>query len=257
MSTIVFGLYFFTTATIASFFIACLRVCFLPWDPQGRVTHRLTGRLAFHYIAINPGWLVEFENMEYLKAVSTFIMVANHQSLLDVLVLSRLNANFKWVAKIQIMRMLGVGQLMHINQYVPVAHGDIRSVRRMWRRCRHWLQQGVSIFIFPEGERSFDGTLLPFKDGPFRLSCETNTPVLPVVIDGTREALPRGGWRMKMDKQIKVKLLPPVHPGEFDCDPKRLNAAVRGMIEEELQRVQSASSTTDSARPAVVDHAIA
>src|SRR6185437_6082953 len=161
--SILFCLYFFSTSTIGACLIALTRVLLSRRDPQGRVAHRLTLWLSHHYIMLNPGWRLDIEDLAQVSGKQTFVLVANHQSLIDVLVLSRLNFYYKWVAKVQIWRMLGVGQLMRINRYIPLAPGDMRSVRRMMRRSLRHLQEGTSIFIFPEGERTFDGRLLQFK----------------------------------------------------------------------------------------------
>jgi 1-acyl-sn-glycerol-3-phosphate acyltransferase len=250
-----FCIYFFGTTAVAALLIGAVRLLARAADRQGRLAHRLTCALSHHYVRLNRGWQIELEGVEHLDEHKTFVMVANHQSLIDVLVLSGLGGFFKWVAKAQVWKMLGVGQLARINDYIPVAHGDLRSVRRMMRRCRAWLERGVSIFIFPEGERSFDGRLLQFKDGPFRLACETNTPVLPIVIDGTMFILPRGGWRVNFDVPVRVKVLPPVHPREVNYDPKALNRLVKRLIAAELEGAEGSATVYDLSRPAIIDHA--
>lgn len=230
--------YFYLSALLASLFIGLLRLILLPVDRHGKTAHTLTRLLSLHYIALNKGWAVSYEGLEHLQEGTTYVIVANHQSVLDVLVLARLNAFYKWIAKRQILKLLGVAQLARINQYIPVAHGELRSVRQMMRLSKTWLKRGVSIVIFPEGERTISGELLEFKDGPFRLACATNTPVLPVVIHGTYEILPRGSWLLNFGRSVAVKVLPPVEPQSFNNDAKALNTAVREMIWVELSRLQ-------------------
>jgi 1-acyl-sn-glycerol-3-phosphate acyltransferase len=255
LHSVAFCIYFFGTTTVAAWLIAAVRLLARSFDRDGRLAHRLTCALSHHYVKVNRGWQIHLEGVEHLDQKKTFVMVANHQSLIDVLVLSGLGGFFKWVAKAQVWKMPGVGHLARINNYIPVAHGDLRSVRRMMRRCRTWLERGISIFIFPEGERSFDGKLLQFKDGPFRLACETNTPVLPIVIDGTMSILPRGGWRVNFQTPVYVKVLPPVYPREVNWDPKALNKLVKRLIAAELEGNENAAAVYDLTRPAIIDHA--
>ena len=69
------------------------------------------------------------------------------------------------------------------------------------------LQQQVSVMIFPEGTRSRDGELLPFKDGAFRLALEAGVPIVPLVVAGTRDAMAKGSFRFQ---RARVKVLPPI-----------------------------------------------
>jgi 1-acyl-sn-glycerol-3-phosphate acyltransferase len=241
--SILFCLYFFSSATVGACLIALIKLLLSRHDPRGKLAHRLTLLLSHHYIMLNPGWRLEIEDLAAVSNSQPFVLVSNHQSLIDVLVLSRLNFHYKWVAKVQIWRMLGVGQLMRINRYIPVAPGDLRSIRRMMRRCMKHLEEGTSIFIFPEGERTVDGSLLQFKDGPFRLACETDTPVLPIAIDGTRHILPRGAWLVDFNRTIKLRILPPVYPAEANYNPKEMSRLV-----SELIAAQLSSTSTHSAR---------
>jgi 1-acyl-sn-glycerol-3-phosphate acyltransferase len=238
--------YFYTSALAASVIIGCLHLLLAPFDPHGKTAHTLTRLLSWHYIALNRGWQVEYQGLEHLDSATTFVIVANHQSLLDVLVLARLNAFYKWIAKKQISHLIGVAQLVRINQYIPVTHGEIASVRRMMRLSKKWLRRGVSVIIFPEGERTVSGALLEFKDGPFRLACSTSTPVLPVVICGTYDILPRGAWMINFGRKVSIKVLPPVHPESFDNDAHTLNCAVREMIAVELTRLTTTPGDASS-----------
>ena len=84
--------------------------------------------------------------------------------------------------------------------------------------CGQWLESGVSVGIFPEGTRSRDGRLGSFKPGAFRVALTHGVRVLPLVIDGSREALPRGSWTWLGEspyKSIRIKVLEPIDPAEL------------------------------------------
>lgn len=223
-------------------------------DEFARVAHVISRKLAYHNIQVNPGWRCEFEGLDNLDLTRTYVFVANHQSMTDIGVLASLPVHYKWIAKIQIFRMPGVGELMRINRYIAVGHGDMKSVRRMMKDGRQSLADGVSLFIFPEGRRSLDGELCEFKRGPFRLACETNTLVLPVVIDGTRKVLSTGEWILDFNATIKVSILPPLSPGDFDNNPNSLCAAAKQAMRVKLAKLRNhelpAASPVESKRVA-------
>lgn len=234
--SIVYYMYFYSFC-----FFGCLPVGlasllsrFTQFDKQKRIAHWLTRGVGYHLIRLNPFWKIEFENLDYLEPGRTYVIVANHQSLCDVLALCGLPHFYKWIAKEQIFAMPAVGTLLRLNSSVRVAPGTVSSVRKMMRDARRYLKSGVSIFIFPEGARTEDGNLLPFKEGPFRLAVESETPVLPIVLDGTRDILPRGAWIIDFRARVRVKLLKPIEVDRKSTNISQLCNDVRRLIEDEL-----------------------
>jgi 1-acyl-sn-glycerol-3-phosphate acyltransferase len=90
--------------------------------------------------------------------------------LLDILVLFRIYKHFKWVSKIENFRLPCIGWNMRLNRYIPLRRGDRESVRQMMDACETTLRAGSSIMMFPEGTRSKNGVLQPFKTGAFELA---------------------------------------------------------------------------------------
>jgi 1-acyl-sn-glycerol-3-phosphate acyltransferase len=138
------------------------------------------------------------------------VMVANHQSLLDILVLFRLFVHFKWVSKAELFRIPCVGWNMTLNRYIRLQRGDPESIATMMRDAERTLAEGSSLMIFPEGTRSADGHLKPFKHGAFTLALRARVPLLPVVIEGTSDALPKRGFVLHGVHAIRVRILPEV-----------------------------------------------
>ena len=134
---------------------------------------------------------------EHLVRGRTYVMVANHLSLLDILVLFRLFRHFTWVSKAENFRVPFVGWNMRLNAYIPLRRGDKESVAAMLATAEADLREGIPLMIFPEGTRSRDGALRPFKDGAFDLALRTGVPVLPIVVRGTGDALPRRGFVLR------------------------------------------------------------
>jgi 1-acyl-sn-glycerol-3-phosphate acyltransferase len=110
----------------------------------------------------------------------------------------------------------------------------------MMRDSEEALDGGSSIMIFPEGTRSADGNLRPFKSGAFELAWRTHSPVLPIVIDGTAHALPRRGILLEPGQRIRVRVLPPILPDSAP-DAEGLNHLVHTTIAHQLADLRAHS----------------
>ena len=160
-----------------------------PFDQRRRLLHLFTCFWASLYTWLNPAWPVEVLGREKIRRDAAYVMIANHLSLLDILVLFRLFTHFKWVSKIENFRIPFIGWNMRLNRYIELKRGDRESVVRMLEACRRTLGEGNSIMMFPEGTRSSDGRLRRFKEGAFGLALDTKGPILPIVVQGTADAL--------------------------------------------------------------------
>ena len=179
----------------------------LPFDKRLFLLHRFSCYWASLYTWANPWWKVKIENREKINTDKTYIIASNHQSVLDILVLYRLMVHFKWVSKIENFRIPVIGWNMRMNRYIKVRRGDKESIARMMEACKKNLDSGSSVMIFPVGTRSLNGTIGKFKEGAFILAKETGRPLLPVILDGSGEALPKKGILLRKKQLIRVKVL--------------------------------------------------
>jgi 1-acyl-sn-glycerol-3-phosphate acyltransferase len=186
-----------------------------PFDRRLRLLHRFTCFWASLYTWCNPVWQVEVRGREKIDPRATYVMVANHQSLLDILVLFRLFTHFKWVSKIENFRVPLIGWNMTLNRYIKLRRGDKESILAMLREARRALRARNSIMMFPEGTRSADGRLRAFKTGAFQIAQQTQRPILPIVVDGTAAALPKRGFVLQGRHRITVTVLDALHYAEF------------------------------------------
>lgn len=199
----------------------------VPFDPRKRALHQFTCFWASLYTWLNPAWRVTITGRELVAKDTTYMFVANHLSLLDILVLFRLFYDFKWVSKIEIFKVPVIGWNMSMNGYIPLRRGDRESVIVMMGKCAKALAQGSSVMMFPEGTRSATGELKAFKTGAFELALDANVPVVPIVIQGTHDALPKHGFVLQGRHEITVTVLPPFQPeGTVD----EVTAQARGAI---------------------------
>lgn len=184
-------------------------------------------------MAVAQLWKVRIEHHDRLPRRAPAVLVANHQSSVDIMVLFALNRPFRWVAKASLFAVPFLGWTMWMARYVPIRRGDRHSREKMMKRCLDLLAQNTPIAIFPEGTRSTEASMRPFKRGAFILACEAKVPVVPIVIHGTRNALPRNALIFASQDVCRpvVHVLEPVHPEEFDFDPCRLMQEVRERME--------------------------
>ena len=229
---------FLTTTSILLFPVAVVTwVVTSPFDPRKRVLHQFTCFWASLYTWFNPAWPVTIENREKIDRDTAYVMVGNHQSLLDILVFFRLFNHFKWVSKIENFKIPFIGWNMRLNQYVPLKRGDKASIVQMLRLCRETLAAGNSIMMFPEGTRSPDGRLRKFKSGAFELAKDSGKPILPLVITGTSDALPKRGFVLRGRHRIRIKVLDEIPYASFSDEPvDELTARVRNLIAAELEK---------------------
>jgi 1-acyl-sn-glycerol-3-phosphate acyltransferase len=178
-----------------------------PFDRNKRALHLFTCFWASLYTWFNPAWRVHVEGRERIRRDATYVMVANHQSLLDILVLFRLFVHFKWVSKIENFRVPFIGWNMSLNGYVKLRRGDKQSIGEMMSTCARVLDDGSSIMMFPEGTRSPDGRLRAFKHGAFTLAQGSGCPLLPILVEGTADALPKRGFVLQGRHAIRIRIL--------------------------------------------------
>jgi 1-acyl-sn-glycerol-3-phosphate acyltransferase len=164
-------------------------------------------------------------------------MVANHLSFLDILVLFRLHTHFKWVSKVENFRVPFIGWNMSLNRYIRLKRGDRSSVVQMMKACEETLAQGNSIMMFPEGTRSPTGRMRSFKAGAFELALKTGSPLQPLVIHGTSDALPKRGFVLRGRHPIKVTVLDVLPYEHFSgLSAEDLSEHVRNLIVEQLEK---------------------
>ncbi len=184
----------------------------LPFDRNLLVQHLFTCWWAALYIYLHPGWRLRVEGREKIPWSGPAIVVANHQSQIDALVAFALYRPFKPVAKSVMLWVPIFGWNMMMNRYITLARGERKSVARMAEDCRYWLRRGVPVMIYPEGTRSPDGEIKEFKNGAFTLAVEENCPVIPVVIEGTRDALPKNSPLLGLRANLRARVLDPILP---------------------------------------------
>ncbi len=204
-------------------------------DPERQIPHRI-GTFFWGWMvwALNPFWRLEIEGIERLREGGPYLICSNHQSMLDVLVLMALRGDFKWVSGVRFFKVPMLAAYMRITGYIAADLKNPFSAAGILEACGEWLRKNVSVGMFPEGTRSPDGRLGPFKAGAFRVAVEESVSVLPVAIDGTHPLLPKGSWTYTGDTPfavVRVRVCKPIElDGLPEATPAELSAACREAI---------------------------
>ena len=235
----ILSLSFWTFLVLSS--LALFPVAVLIWaltvgfDRRLVALHRFTCFWASLYTWLNPAWPVTVEGRERIPRDVACVIVSNHQSFVDILVLFRLFTHFKWVSKIENFRVPLIGWNMSLNRYIKLIRGKRESVLQMMRDCEATLAGGSSVMIFPEGTRSVDGRLRDFKGGAFEIALRTRSPIVPIALDGTSRALPKRGYLLQGKHPIHVRVLEPIPPASFaNLSVEELTERVRACIAAQL-----------------------
>lgn len=204
-------------------------------DPALYRTGRWFRRLGVAMTKVNPFWHIEVSGVRVEDPRNPYVVVSNHQSQADIPIISRLPWEMKWVAKAELFRIPVVGWMMRLAGDISVNRQDRMSRARVLVTAKDYLKKRCSVIFFPEGTRSRDGRVLPFTDGAFRLAVSAKVPILPLVIDGTQDALPKHNWKFGNAHAIRLKVLPPVDTtGIKTEDVPALREKVRDMILSQL-----------------------
>ena len=212
-----------------------LRLLTFPFDRHRMLVSWSLVWLGRAMIRVYPLWDVRVEGT--LPAPpQTYVVVPNHQSLVDALAVACLPANLKWIGKRSAFQLPWLGWAFSLAGYVPVVRSDRADGRRALARLRRYLAEGVPVGLFAEGTRSRNGQLKDFKAGPFKLAIEAGVPVIPVAISGAGAAMPADQPWIRPSR-ITVRILEPIPTRGLTAeDVEPLRATVRQRLLDAVEK---------------------
>lgn len=183
---------------------------------------------------------IRISGREHMKANQVYIIVSNHQSLADIPLVSHLKLDTKWLAKVELFRLPVVGWMLRMAGDIPVDRAVPRQGAKAMLRCAKYLRQSCSVVFFPEGGRSPNGEVQPFNEGAFQLAIREQVPILPIVVEGTGQALPAKTWLFGKSRDIQLRVLEAVSMDGWEMKQSAaLRDAVRQLIVDELSRLRA------------------
>lgn len=237
------AIYYLFLVLLCTFFMilsaVALVVC-MPFDKSRRAVHELSRVLVRTFFLIPPLWRQRVEGLEHVDRSKSYVIVLNHNTVIDIPALYYVPLNFRWVSKREVFRVPFFGQYL-------VLHGDIcidrgrasEALEQLLREGKKWIARGASVAIFPEGTRSKDGEIHRFKAGAFTLAREAGVEILPVVLDGTKTLIRKNGlfnWR----NRITLRVLPPVPAERIAAeDPHALMQSVHDDMSAALAEMRN------------------
>ena len=181
---------------------------------NGNVPH-LMARFWANSILWVSGVRVTVTGTGNLDPGRSYIYMPNHQSNADIpLLLGRLPVQFRWLAKAELFKIPVFGRAMRGVGYISIDRSNRKSAFESLERAAETIRNGTSVLIFPEGTRSRDGGILPFKKGGFVLAVDSGVPIVPVIIKGTRGIIPKGHFMIR-PAPVSMEILEPVETAGY------------------------------------------
>ncbi|MDR3164316.1 MAG: 1-acyl-sn-glycerol-3-phosphate acyltransferase [Synergistaceae bacterium] len=198
--------------------------------------------LLYHRVSVRG--LSDLKKFLAAREGKPVILAANHESYLDPPLIGMLFPNaIRFIAWDGLFKFRFFAALIRALGAVPVNHENKNSAASLLRNVMEFIKQGFSVLIFPEGERSRDGTLGTLEGGVALISSKTNVPIVPVWIDGTFEAYPLFR-KFPRPKHVAVTFGKPIFPDDIprDVPEKERRRVLLDSLERELTAMRDASS---------------
>ena len=214
----------------------------------GNITplYRVGMKLAITGVRL-AGVKIEIRGLENLQPSRSYIFMSNHVSNLDPPVyIPSIPGRCSVLIKKEVFRLPIFGRALRMAEMVPVDRSNREAAIESMRAAAQVLRRGLNMVVFPEGTRSPDGRLLPFKKGPFHMAIEAGVPVIPVTILGTAECWPKGSWALRPGNTTVI-FHPPIEPRTFS-DRDTLMVQVREIIASALPQTSKVPGQTEAPR---------
>lgn len=176
-----------------------------PFDRNGNIVHHYARWWARIQLLVS-GVRIKVKGLEHLDRESPYVYMSNHQGSYDIFaLLSCLPVQFRWIAKKELFVIPILGWAMRAANYISIDRSGKRKTLESIERAADKIRGGVSVVIFPEGTRSRDGSIQPFKRGGFTLAIKSGVPIIPITINGSRDVMPRESMRVRPG-EIRVSI---------------------------------------------------
>ena len=197
-------IYLWTVSVTVVLGLVCILIA--SFDRTGNAIHNVIRAWARSILWVSRV-RVELNGMEHIDTRGSCILMSNHQSNFDIpVLLGSLAVQTRWLAKAELFKIPIFGHAMRRSGFISIDRSNRESAFKSLKEAAETIRAGTSVLIFPEGTRSDDGRIKPFKKGGFVLAVDAAVPVVPIVIDGTFEVMPKQRLRIQ-PRRVAVNIL--------------------------------------------------
>ncbi len=191
-----------------------LAVFTYPFDRKGTAAH-WCGRIWAKAALLANQVRVRLEGLENVEGTGPYIFMSNHQGSYDIFaLLGYLPFQFKWLAKKELFSIPILGWAMSAAGYISIDRKGTRATVEAMRAAARKIRDGMSVVIFPEGSRTPDGSIQPFRKGGFTLAIRSQVPIVPIAISGSREIMAKDRLTANAG-EIRVRIGPPIETHDY------------------------------------------
>ncbi len=236
---------FYVVLVVSSLFlgVSAILTLFITKKPNwGHFHARLWGLVQLKAAGVK----VRLTGKEKIDTSKAYVYMANHQSWFDIFVLlAYIPGQFRWLAKEELFRIPIVGKAMEVIGYIPIDRSNRSKAFQSLAKAAEQIRNGTSVMIFPEGTRSSDGILQPFKKGGFILAIQSQQPIVPISISGSYRILPKGKWLVRPGL-IQVTIHDPIPTAGLELKDRnvlvdKVRECILGGLSPEEQGVKKAA----------------
>jgi 1-acyl-sn-glycerol-3-phosphate acyltransferase len=201
-------------AILSSIFFA---VVLFPFDKQRKMVHAQCFWLADAVMGLSPSWRLSITGLENIDRARTYVIISNHQSMADIIVMYKTRMQFKWIAKESLYRVPFISAFLLLGRHIMLSKCSRGRSKIVYKKVSQYLRDGMSVFFFPEGTRSETGKVGMFQNGAFKMAIKEQVPILPIFIDGTRNVIQKGSWLLNTKASGRMVVFPPIDTAGLGC----------------------------------------
>jgi 1-acyl-sn-glycerol-3-phosphate acyltransferase len=188
-------------------------------------------------------------NPERMSGSEGHVYISNHVSWYDIFALASVIPRYTWIAKAELRKLPLFGRAADAAGIVFIDRDNRKAAFESYKLAADQVKRGRSVVICPEGTRGRDYHLRPFKKGPFVLAIASGAPIIPTILHGTREIMPKGSFRIR-GGTVHIHFLEPVPTEGYTYDDRaRLMETVWSRMADEMQRLYGVHTAEHAVAP--------
>jgi 1-acyl-sn-glycerol-3-phosphate acyltransferase len=222
--------YIFLWVILSTLVLGIIAIIISLFSHTGNIVH-LIARIWGRGILFVSRIRVSVQGLDLIDPKRSYIYMSNHQSNFDIpVLLAHLTVQFRWLAKAELFKIPIFSRAMRGAGYIRIDRSNRESAIESLKEAAAKMKDGVSIMIFPEGTRSLDGNIRPFKKGGFIMAVDTGVPIVPIILRGTWPIMAKSSWRINTG-EVFLKIEKPIDTTGYTRETKdALIESVRSVI---------------------------